>query len=261
MNQDGLTLLRELYLVQGTSYTIYLAFRDDGATATTPTFANFSFAVTSSAGSVTLFSSAVLSASGNAAYPVCFTAIAQSNALTTALGSQAALTGSGVLSWASGASTTVLSPFNVQITATGAAGQNQGNTSLGGNGTTYATYATAASPVTVALTSASENYWYVDSTLSPATFNLPDATTVAGITYTFQKTAGSLNNALTVHCASGQQIKSFSRLTARDSGRTVAISQGVFYDASLFVKALGDSITLIAVAGGWITDDFTGDVV
>ena len=297
VNQDGLTLLRELYLVQGTTYNVYLAFQNNGASMAAPTMANFAFTVSLNG---ELFSSVFLTASGNASYPLCFTVLPASTALETALAGKGltdcngnavggSIKATGLLSWSSGNTNTALAPFSVRvqngvtgsleldyttsinkltgnITLTGTDGisvatDDSGTITVGSSPIAPNIYATPTTAETQTLTPSLANYWYVDATLSPATFNLPDATTVPGITYTFLKTAGSLNNTLTVNCASGQQIKSFSRLAVSNNGGTVAISKGVFYDASLYVIAIGDSITLTAVPGGWITDDFTGDVV
>jgi hypothetical protein len=103
--------------------------------------------------------------------------------------------------------------------------------------------------------------WRVDATNTAATFTLPDATAAPADTeYTFLKVDGTANT-LTVNCYAGQTIKSFSRLTASNGGNTVAVSRGVFTDATLYNKAPGDSISVTAVGSGWVTDDFGDDVL
>ena len=254
LNTDGVTLLRNIYLAQGATYNVYLAFYDDGA-LTTPDIASFSF--TASNGATVLFDSTILSNSGNASYPKRFTIVADSPALSAALTDLEEIGLSAVISWSNGATTTTLAPFTAKVTASttadsasivnslnGLSGEvvitGSGLTvSTAGNNVTidaaqpYQSYSTPLAAETKTLTVSSPFLWLVNATNSDATFNLPDATLVAGREYTLTKTDASAH--ILAAIAYGSQ---------RIEGR-----QGVY------VSGQWESIHLRAAGGNWLVLD------
>lgn len=200
VNADGITLLRNLNLVQGTSYTVFLSFYSGGVQTTTPTIDVFNFSAYS--GSTLVLQSTTLTDSGNSLYPKQFTLVADSDRMTAALVGieiggvfvQAACLTADI-SW----DTTDIAPFPTTVQGSGSDG--------GGNvSSTLVNYVTTSTPGTISLDFTSPYLWFVDATLSNATFNLPDASTVPGKDFTFTKVDSSANT-VTARAVNSQQVE------------------------------------------------------
>lgn len=156
VNADGLTKLRQIYLEQGTSYNVYLQFISSGAVVSVPTMSSFSFVA--SLGITSILSSVLAIASGNASYPLQFTIIADSTALTTALTSLPSVSLSSQISWTNGAGTTNLGTFtsSVQAGVSGSATNIYSLNGLDGNvllaGGSNVTLGTSGQTITISST-------------------------------------------------------------------------------------------------------------
>jgi hypothetical protein len=111
LNQDGVTTLRTLNLVQGNDYTVNLSFVKTGAPYM-PAINDFGFYLRNIGGSSNLVSVTSVS-SGVSGYS--FDLNAASPVISAALGHAKKLNLRGFLSWVDGTSIEVIEPFGVQI--------------------------------------------------------------------------------------------------------------------------------------------------
>ena len=120
VNADNVTLLRNINLVQGATYTVYLGFRNNAAVTVAPAISTLTLE------SPYMEVNTGLTDTGDSTYPKSFTLLADTQALTNALNGVASINSILRITYSSGIANVNLLPVSVTF--------NSGNTGYGVGG-------------------------------------------------------------------------------------------------------------------------------